>query len=325
MQCLVITLPACLRTSSPSAMTTSSSSPSNSRSGSKTLNINSSTNSILINLKSSDGKLEPDYYNRMSHFSYYKLPFKTAPAEWRTASSGATSSHAWTFKGATTLDREKARAARQEASIGPSPLPATSSKPTAIIGPTLPHDFSRSSSTTLAEHQYKQDEAADVRLLEINARKHEMKRKRKEENEDLAAQRATGKERLLEKRLENRAAQADYLHQKDDPTAVELDDRNLFGSSNSFQEASVLFPFFFSWQPYSSLNVSSLICCLEYRVRARDRAQERRRGKSGNMQAEKQLVMKEKVAAMKSKEDSTMAMLKSLAASKFGPAAGSRQ
>jgi len=166
-----------------------------------------------------------------------------------------------------------------------------------MIGPTLPPDFSRSTTTTLAEHQYEQDEAADMRLLELNARKREMKRKRKEDNEDLVAQRATGKERLLEKRLENRAAQADYLRQKDDPTAVELDDRNLFGSSNSFQEA----------------------------VRARDRAQERRRGKSGNMQAEKQLVMQEKVAAMKSKEDSTMAMLKSLAASKFGPAAGSRQ
>ncbi|PLW45007.1 hypothetical protein PCASD_06971 [Puccinia coronata f. sp. avenae] len=230
------------------------------------------------------GKLDHDYYN--------------PPIQWRTASSATTSSHSWTFKGATTLDREKARAAREEASIGPS-LPASSSRSQrAIIGPSLPPGVSSSSCgpSTLAEYQYKADEARDAGLRDSMERKNELKRKRKEEREEVAADRATGKDRLLEKRKELRDAQADYQRERDDPTAAELDDRSLFGPSNSFQEA----------------------------IRARDRAQERRMNKKGNFKVEKQLVMQEKVAAMKSKEDETMAMFKALAASKFGPSAGSR-
>ncbi|KAA1069294.1 hypothetical protein PGT21_019880 [Puccinia graminis f. sp. tritici] len=239
------------------------------------------------------GKLDEDYYN--------------PPAHWRTRSSAATSSHSWTFKGATTLDREKARQALQEASIGPS-LPGGdkgpgASKP-AIIGPSLPSHLLQPSSssyatpstpTTLAEHQYKVDQELDGQAQERIHRKNEAKRKRKEDKEEESANRATGKDRLLEKRKEKRDAQGEYLRQRDDPTGPELDDRSLFGSNNSFQEA----------------------------IRARDRAKERRTGKNASFKVEKQLVMQEKVAAMKSKEDETMAMFKALAASKFGPS-GSR-
>lgn len=41
-------------------------------------------------------------------------------------------------------------------------------------------------------------------------------------------------------------------------------------------------------------------------------------GKNSARQVEKQLVMQEKMTAMRSKEDETMAMLKAMAASKFG-------
>ncbi|EFP82908.2 uncharacterized protein PGTG_09876 [Puccinia graminis f. sp. tritici CRL 75-36-700-3] len=218
------------------------------------------------------GKLDEDYYNR-----------------------------------ATTLDREKARQALQEASIGPS-LPGGdkgpgASKP-AIIGPSLPSHLLQPSSssssstptpTTLADHQYKVDQELDGEAQERILRKNEAKRKRKEDKEEESANRATGKDRLLEKRKEKRDAQGEYLRQRDDPTGPELDDRSLFGSNNSFQEA----------------------------IRARDRAKERRTGKNASFKVEKQLVMQEKVAAMKSKEDETMAMFKALAASKFGPS-GSR-
>ncbi|WAR59715.1 hypothetical protein PtB15_11B355 [Puccinia triticina] len=230
------------------------------------------------------GKLDQDYYN--------------PPAHWRTTSSAAMSSHSWTFKGATTLDREKARMALQEASIGPS-LPAGTGPPKTIIGPSLPPPnlLPSSSSSTLAEYHYKLDQEHDSKAQETIARKNEAKRKRAEEKEEEVANRASGKDRLLEKRKEKRDAQSEYQRQREDPTGPELDDRNLFGSSNSFQEA----------------------------IRARDRAKERRTGKNGNMKIEKQLVMAEKVAAMKSKEDQTMSMFKAMAASKFGPPAAGNQ
>jgi hypothetical protein len=171
-----------------------------------------------------------------------------APAHWRTRSSAATSSHSWTFKGATTLDREKARQALQEASIGPS-LPGgdkgpAASKPT-IIGPSLPSHLlqpsssSSSTPTTLAEYQYKADHELDCDVQERIHHKNETKRKRNEDKEEELANRATGKDRLLEKRKEKRDAQGEYQRQRDDPTGPELDDRSLFGSNNSFQEASV--------------------------------------------------------------------------------------
>lgn len=188
--------------------------------------------------------------------------------------------------------------ALQEASIGPS-LPAGTGPPKTIIGPSLPPPnlLPSSSSSTLAEYHYKLDQEHDSKAQETIARKNEAKRKRAEEKEEEVANRASGKDRLLEKRKEKRDAQSEYQRQREDPTGPELDDRNLFGSSNSFQEA----------------------------IRARDRAKERRTGKNGNMKIEKQLVMAEKVAAMKSKEDQTMSMFKAMAASKFGPPAAGNQ
>lgn len=222
-----------------------------------------------------DGRLDQDYYN--------------PPAHWRT-SSASTSSHAWTFTGATTLDREKAKNALREAHLGPSRSSAsllqTDQKP--IIGPSLPSNTP--SSSNLAEHQFKQDEEREAILQEKAHQRRESKRRRQAEKEEESANRATGKQRLIEKRKEKRDAQSEYQRTKEDPTAWELDDRSMFGSNNSFQDA----------------------------LRARDRAQERRMGKNSARQVEKQLVMQEKMTAMRSKEDETMAMLKAMAASKFG-------
>ena len=121
-------------------------------------------------------------------------------------------------------------------------------------------------------------------------RKSELKRKWKNEKEEQDDGKATGKERLIEKRREKREIQIEYQRQKDDTNAPEIDDRNLFGSNNSFQEA----------------------------VKARDRAHEKRTGKNSNFKIEKQIIMNEKLTAMKSKEDQTMAMFRAMANNKFG-------
>ncbi|KAI7947650.1 hypothetical protein MJO28_009558 [Puccinia striiformis f. sp. tritici] len=214
-------------------------------------------------------QLDPDYYN--------------PPTHWRTTSSASTSSHSWTFKGATTLDREKARAALHEASIGPTlppqPLPSKST----IIGPSLP-------TTNLADFQYDLDQESEDKSRLNSQRKSELKRKWKNEKEEQDDGKATGKERLIEKRREKREIQIEYQRQKDDTNAPEIDDRNLFGSNNSFQEA----------------------------VKARDRAHEKRTGKNSNFKIEKQIIMNEKLTAMKSKEDQTMAMFRAMANNKFG-------
>lgn len=215
---------------------------------------------------------------------YYELPIHLR------ASTTASSSHTWSFQERSTLEREKAQNARHEAIAGPlnpAPMSLASQKP--LIGPARPPQTSLpSTSTSNVEHRIEEDARTSSAGFQ---KRTEAKRKRNEEREEERSNRATGKDRLLEKRREKREGNINYQREQEDRTAVDLDDRTMFGTDSSFQAA----------------------------VRERDRAAARRNKSS--FKQEKQMIQDQKIAVMRSKEDDTMAMLRALADSKFKPPA----
>ncbi|KAH9818825.1 hypothetical protein DFH28DRAFT_1080677 [Melampsora americana] len=212
---------------------------------------------------------------------YYELPIHLR------ASTTSSSSHTWSFQERSTLEREKAQNARHEAVSGPLNPAPMAQKP--LIGPARPPQTSlASTSTSNLQHGIEEDPQLSTSQYQ---KRTEAKRKRNEEREEERSNRATGKDRLLEKKREKREGNINYQREQEDRTAVDLDDRAMFGTDSSFQAA----------------------------VRERDRAAARRN--KSNFKQEKQMIQNQKIAVMKSKEDDTMAMLKALADSKFKPSA----
>ncbi|EGG00606.1 uncharacterized protein MELLADRAFT_67644 [Melampsora larici-populina 98AG31] len=212
---------------------------------------------------------------------YYELPIHLR------ASTTASSSHTWSFQERSTLEREKAQNARHEAVAGPLNPAPMSQKP--LIGPPRPPQMvPASTSTARVQHRSEEDGQQSSSSLQRRA---DAKRKRNDEREEERSNRATGKDRLLEKKREKREGNTNYQREQEDRTAVDLDDRTMFGTDSSFQAA----------------------------VRERDRAAARRN--KTNFKQEKQMIQDQKIAVMRSKEDDTMAMLRALADSKFKPSA----
>lgn len=178
------------------------------------------------------------------------IPGYEVPEDVR-ASTSTSSSHAWSFQGLSALEKEKVQAARQEAFAGPSLPPPSSHTLKPLIGPSLPPQAPSSPSTTLSEFQYKRELEDEISKEDIARKKAELKRKRYDEKEEDRSNRATGKDRLLEKRKEKREDNNRYQQDREDRTAVELDDRSMFGAENSFQAAWV-YDRFLLWQVLSA-------------------------------------------------------------------------
>ncbi|KAI5475612.1 hypothetical protein MNV49_001122 [Pseudohyphozyma bogoriensis] len=205
-----------------------------------------------------------------------------------TVSASTSSSHRWNFSKAT--ERELDDAARLRKDInGPSssrdgPPSSSSYRPTIgpTMGPTMPPQYG---AVEALQNEREAERAAreDAKY----ARKGEYKKAAREAREEERDNRATGRDRLMEKRAEGNAVRKEYGQRRDDDAAPELDEDTLMGGGGSFAAM----------------------------VAARDRAKANGRGR---MQEERKAVMSDKMQAARAKEDETMAQFRALAAARFG-------
>ncbi|EPQ30702.1 uncharacterized protein PFL1_01603 [Pseudozyma flocculosa PF-1] len=132
----------------------------------------------------------------------------------------------------------------------------------------------------------------EAKQREEAAKRRRVNRDARDLAEELAP-RATGRDALIEKRRERNAANRDFANRKDDD-GLELDDATLMGGDD-----------------YGA--------ALQGKSGGTSRREQARQERRQERQAE----MTERVAAMRSKEQDTMAMFKQLAQQRFGGGAGS--
>ncbi|SGY20197.1 BQ5605_C017g08521 [Microbotryum silenes-dioicae] len=212
------------------------------------------------------------------------------------------SSHSWSFSKATQRELDDASYIRKSIDTGNKPLPSTSIStststssrsvvgpmmPPVILGPTMP------SSRLDALRSHRETEASErerSRALDKAERKKVAREAREEEKDG----RATGRERQLEKKKEFGEIRREIKEGKE-PGMVEMNEEDLGlvgpGGGGSFAAA----------------------------VAARDQGRNKYQGKKMSIREEKQAEMQDKLQAMRSKEDQTMALLKQMAAERFGP------
>ena len=157
-----------------------------------------------------------------------------------------------------------------------------------LIGPSRPP--APSTVAELHERREREREEAE-RVLKIQAA--EKSRTRREVKDEEVAGRATGRDRIAEKRAEARTSNRAFADRRADDAAPELDDATLMGGSDSFAAALA-------------------------RERARQSGAARGSQARQARQEEREVELNEKRAAHSAKEAETMAFLKSLASQRFG-------
>ncbi|GAA5930896.1 uncharacterized protein JCM15063_002489 [Sporobolomyces koalae] len=214
--------------------------------------------------------------------------------------SSISTSHSWSFLSkASQRDLDTAASVRKsidtgskEKSYDPSSSstrtitgPSSSSKPR--LGPVLPP------SSAVEQLQNERDELDRARLQDRSHRDSIRKRDHREARQEAQSERATGRDRLIEKRREGNQSRREFEQSREGGGMVEVPEEVLMGGStgSSFQDA----------------------------LRERERAQQRREGWKQNHREEQKAIVSDKFSAYKQKEDATMAQLKALAAQRFGP------
>ena len=143
-----------------------------------------------------------------------------------------------------------------------------------------------------ADAQMDREHAADMeRVARSEARRRE--RHARDDEDDSLHGRATGRERMLEKKRERSAAHRDFAERRAADDGIEMDDRDLYDDPSPMPRAG------------SSRDGSS---------RAPSRREQHRQQRAEERRAD----MDEKVSALKAKDAKTMDMLKALAAERFG-------
>ncbi|KAM0786011.1 hypothetical protein ACM66B_006827 [Microbotryomycetes sp. NB124-2] len=205
-------------------------------------------------------------------------------------SSTLNTSHAWTFKNASQRELDDASRIRKEIDLGGNGRQSGSSGSGGgvVVGPSLPTGGS------LEALHLSRDAARDTREDDRRRERDQVKRSRRDERQDERENRATGRDRLVEKRKEKAASHREMRDSREAGGGMqEIDDETLMGGggSDSFRAA----------------------------IEARDRA--RSNNRRARAQEERQAEMKDKVSAMRAKENDTMSALRELAAARFGPSA----
>ncbi|SCV72942.1 BQ2448_6867 [Microbotryum intermedium] len=207
------------------------------------------------------------------------------------------SSHSWSFSKATQRELDDASYIRKSIDTGNKPLPSTSSS-RSVVGPTM---LSTTWGPTMPPSRL--DALRSSREIETNERerskaleKVERKKAARDAREEAKDGRATGRERQLEKKREFGDIRREIKEGRE-PGMVEMNEEDLGlvgpGGGGSFAAA----------------------------VAARDQGRNKYQGKKISIREEKQAEMQDKLQAMRSKEDQTMALLKQMAAERFGPKA----
>lgn len=188
--------------------------------------------------------------------------------------------------------------ARSVARIDPAQAEATAlrtsadtagpSQPRPMIGPARPP-----APSTVAELHERREREREEAERHQRVQAAEKSRSRREAKEAEVSERATGRDRIAEKRAEARTSNRAFADRRADDAAPELDDSTLMGGSDSFAAAL-----------------------------ARERAREARGGRVSQArqarQEEREVELAEKRAAHSAKEAETLAMLRGLAAARFG-------
>lgn len=144
-------------------------------------------------------------------------------------------------------------------------------------GPSRPPPEQGSRPSSLAELQARRAEEEEAREAEHKYKSAVKKKDRREEREEVNSNRATGKDRLQEKRMEARGSHAAFANRKEENMGLELDESTLGlkDGGDSFQAA----------------------------IAARDRSQQVRGGRKAAQQEEKQAEMQDKRTEYRKKEN----------------------
>ncbi|GAA5866515.1 hypothetical protein JCM8547_000651 [Rhodosporidiobolus lusitaniae] len=235
------------------------------------------------------GRLSENYYAGISPAS---LP------------SSISTSHSWNFSKASQADLDAASSIRKSVdgtkvrsydsskpSVGPSIGPSVGPSRGPQLGPAMPP------SSAVERLQMERDARDSTRASEREVYASQRRREAREGREEERDNRATGRDRLMEKRREGNASRKEYERGREGGGMVEYDDDQLMsgstgggGGGGSFQDA----------------------------VRAREQGQKRREERKFGKEEERKAEMSDRLSAYKTKEDSTMAMLKQLAAQRYG-------
>lgn len=234
------------------------------------------------------GRLSRNYYEGISPAS---LP------------SSISSSHSWSFSKASQADLDAAASIRKSIDTGTktrSYEPSASSSSSAVVagpprlGPSMPPPPS-SSSSAVERLQLDRDARDSQRQAERATVTSQRRRETREARDEERDSRATGRERLVEKRREGNQARKAYESAREAGGMVEVDEETLMGAGGGgFQDA----------------------------LKERERQQRRREERKGYKVEEKQAELSDRYQAHKAKEDQTMAMFKQLAAARFGGGGG---
>ncbi|GAA5878121.1 hypothetical protein JCM16303_002853 [Sporobolomyces ruberrimus] len=230
------------------------------------------------------GRLSDNFYSGISPAS---LP------------SSISTSHSWGFLSkASQRDLDTAASIRKSIDTGSKERSYESSGPSSNrqigpsagggvrVGPTLPP------SSAVEMLQLERDNLDRMREQEKSHKDSLRKKSNRESREEERDNRATGKDRLVEKRREGNMSRKAFEQSREGGGMVEVPEEVLMGGSGGgFQEA----------------------------LKERERAQQRREGWKMGHQEEKKAVISDKLSAFKQKEDETMAQFRALAAQRFGP------
>ena len=159
---------------------------------------------------------------------------------------------------------------------------AVSSSNRAVQGPSRPPVSA--SGSALADLTYRREEEQESRDADRKYEKAKRQREKADEREEVNSNRATGKDRVQEKRMEARASHSAFASRKEADNGLELDEDQLGlrEGNDSFAAAK----------------------------KARDQAQERRFGKKTAQMEEKQAMLQDRRSEYRRKEDSTSRSLK---------------
>ncbi|GAA5985113.1 hypothetical protein JCM5350_000846 [Sporobolomyces pararoseus] len=235
------------------------------------------------------GRLSDNFYSGISPAS---LP------------SSISTSHSWSFssKASNQRDLDAAASVRksidtgtkersyQQQSTSSSINRTGGSNGGVVVGPTLPP------SSAVEALQLERENLDRIKQEEKSHRDSQRKKSNRESREEERDSRATGKDRLVEKRREYNSSRKEFEASRESGGIMEVPDEVLMGGGGvggggSFQDA----------------------------LRERERARERREGRKQGFVEEKKAAMSDKFSAYKQKEDATMAQFRALAAQRFGP------
>ena len=194
--------------------------------------------------------------------------------------------------------RDAERRARKGRSANADDRDAEESMPSRDSGwgsrPSQAQTLASSSSKDHAQAQFEREHRRDLdRIASSEARRRE--RHDRQDEEEALHGRATGRDRMLEKRRERNAANRDFANRRNDD-GIEMDDRDLYDQEPLPRAAP------------SSRGADTRSGGMSKREQARQERKE-----------ERQAEMQEKVSALKEKDKKTMEMFKAMAQERFGP------